>query len=154
MSLKHEFLLVPKTVEYQDLLSWRKKKLNVIDSVDVPDDLIQYISDSLEWIPSENPARSITREEYGINYYGVTLFNQSSSEIMKSIFASWRTLFINSPQTLVLTGNFIFPSNEQEQGENERLVFKRDEVLKLLEKVILMAGTLEEGDHYIYHLGI
>lgn len=68
MSLEHKFFLVPNTVSYQELMGNNEKNPDIIDSIDLSDDLIQYIADSLNWIPCKNPAMSMTREVKGINY--------------------------------------------------------------------------------------
>ena len=156
MSIEHEFFLVSNTVAYQDLILMRnnEKNLDIIDSLDLPDDLIQYIADSLNWIPCKNPAKSMIKEEEGINYYGVTLFDQTSAATMKSIFTAWHSLFTNSPETLELTGEFIHSSNKKLLGERERLVFRRNDVLELLERLLSMIVRLEEENLYLYHLGI
>ena len=112
MSLEHEFFLVPNTVFYQELMGNNEKTPDIIDSIDIPDDLIQYIADSLNWIPCKNPAISMTKEDTGINYYGVTLFDQTSAATMKSIFTAWHSLFTNSPEKLELTGEFVVSSKK------------------------------------------
>ncbi|AQU79551.1 hypothetical protein AJGP001_09900 [Planococcus faecalis] len=154
MSLEHEFSLVTKTVAYKDLMRRNEKNLDIIDSIDIPDDLIQYIADSLNWIPCKNPAISMTREETGINYYGVTLFDQTSAATMKSIFSAWHSLFTNSPEKLELTGEFVLSSKKNILGTHERLIFSRDDVLELLERLLSMIERLDEGNLYLYHLGI
>jgi hypothetical protein len=154
MSLEHKFILVPKPIDYQALMQSNEEIPNIIDSVDIPDDLVQYIADSLKWIPSKNPAKSISKEERGINYYGITLFDQSSAKVMKSVFTSWHSLFANAPENLELTGAFMVSSSKRKLGEYERLVFDRDEILGLLERLVSMAEKLEDGHLYLYHWGI
>lgn len=154
MSSVHEFFLVPKTVGYKEFMRLYMNNSDSIDSIDLPDDLIQYISDSLNWIPSKNPAISMTREEKGVNLCGVTLFDQTSAAVMKNIFSAWYLLFTNSPEKLELTGEFTFSANKKELGRRELLVFGRKEVLELLEKLISMIERLEDGNLYLYHLGM
>lgn len=154
MSLEHEFYLVPTSVSYREVMERSRNELQIIDTVDIPDELIRYIIDSLEWIPSKNPSKSMTKEEKGLNYYGVTFFDQASAEIMKGILISWHSLFSNSPDKLVLTGDYELSFNKKVRGEYERLVFSRAEVLKLLKKLICMVTKLKEGNFYLYHLGI
>ena len=146
MSLEHEFCLVPNTVNFFELIMRGEESSDIISSIAIPDDLIQYIMDSLNWIPSKNPAKSMTREEKGINYHGITLFDQTSAAVMKRVFVAWHSLFINSPEELKLTGDFM--------SENEGAVFNKDNILKLLERLISMIERLEEGNLHLYHLGI
>ena len=154
MSLEHEFFLVPNTVSYQELMGSNEKNPDILDSIDLSDDLIQYIADSLNWIPCKNPAISMTREVKGINYYGVTLFDQTSAATMKSIFTAWHSLFSNSPEKLELTGEFVVSSKKNILGEYECLIFIRDDVLELLERLLSMIDRLKEENLYLYHLGI
>lgn len=154
MCLEHEFFLVPTTVSYQELMCRNEKTTDMIDSVAISDDLVQYIADSLNWIPCKNPAVSMTKETTGINYQGVTLFDQSSAATMKSIFKAWYALFSNAPEELELTGEFVYSSNKKVLGECERLVFYKNDVLELLDRLLSMIERLEEENLYLYHLGI
>lgn len=154
MSLEHEFFLVPNSVSYQELIRGSEINPVIIDSINVPDDLIQYIADSLNWIPCKNPAISMTKEETGINYYGVTLFDQTSVATMKSIFMAWHSLFSNSPEKMELTGEFVVSSKRNILGEYDHLIFSKDDVLELLERMLSLIARLEEEDLFLYHLGI
>lgn len=155
MSLEHEFHLISNTSDVKNFWMYRENSNSVIDSVVIHDDLINYIFDSLEWIPSKNPELSGTPQGRGLNYHGVTLFDKQSSESLIRILSSWRDLFKSAPKTLELTGDFVYVGkNEQILGEYEKLVFDRDEVITLFEKVIAMSVYLAEGDYYLYHCGI
>lgn len=90
----------------------------MIDYVTIHDDIIQYILDSLEWIPSKNPAKKGSPMGQGINYYGVTLLDEQSSRSLINVFTAWRDLFKNAPETFELTGNFIYSDN----GNDERKI--------------------------------
>jgi hypothetical protein len=52
--------------------------------VDIHDDLIQYINDSLQWIPTINP--SIPESGYGLNIHGITLIDEHGAVLMGNIF--------------------------------------------------------------------
>ncbi|PAE42782.1 hypothetical protein [Bacillus sp. 7884-1] len=154
MSLEHEFYLIPNTVDVKDFWVLRENNNSVIDSVVIHDDLIQYIFDSLEWIPSKNPALRGTPAGQGLNYHGVTLFDKHSSPTLERVFSSWKDLFKNSPIILELTGEFVYDENDEILGTYEKLVFNRDEVIKLFEKIISMSVKIAKGDCYLYHCGI
>ena len=154
MSLEHEFFLVPNTVSYQELMGGNKKTTDIIDSITLSDDFIRYIADSLNWISCKNPAVSMTKEVKGINYEGVTLFDRTSAATMKSIFKAWYALFLNAPEKLELTGEFVYSSNKKVLGGRERLVFYKNDALELLDRLLSMIERLEEENLYLYHLGI
>lgn len=153
MGLEHEFFLIPNTIDVKVFWLDRDNKC-VIDRVEIHDDLIQYILDSLEWIPSKNPALQGIPDGRGINYYGVTLFDKQSSSTLVNVFTSWRDLFKNAPTTLELTGEFVYYEKDEMLGEYEKLVFNRDEVIMLFDKIISMATQLAKGNCYLYHCGI
>ncbi|MBE1557135.1 hypothetical protein [Sporosarcina limicola] len=152
--MNHEFYLIANTTDVKDFWMYRENNNNVIDSIEIHDDLIQYIYDSLEWIHSKNPGLRGTTNGQGINYHGVTLFDKQSSVDLLNIFSSWRDLIKNAPATFELTGKFFYDEEGKIGREHEKLVFNRDEVIKLFEKMILMSRQLDEGNLYLYHCGI
>ncbi|MFJ7755832.1 hypothetical protein ACQKGI_21580 [Peribacillus muralis] len=154
MSLNHEFYLLPKKIDVNDFWTYIECRNNVIDSVAIHDDLVQYIMDSLEWIPSINPALRGTPSGRGINYYGLTLFDKQSSKTLISIFSSWRSLIINAPDEFELTDAFFYGEDGNQEGQYEKLVFSRDEVITQFEKIISMSENLAAGECYLYHSGI
>ncbi|PGM49020.1 hypothetical protein [Bacillus sp. AFS053548] len=117
MGLEHEFYLVPDTVNVSRIWKLRENN-NDIESVRIHDDIIQYIMDSLNWIPSKNPSISGNLNRKGLNYYGETLFEQQASEKIIAIFTSWRDLFINGPKVLKLRGVFVY-GEDDEDGDYE-----------------------------------
>jgi hypothetical protein len=153
MGLEHEFYLVEDKIDLNEVWMLRENKNKVIESVAFHDDIIQYILDTLKWIPSKNPAYQGNTNGKGINYYGVTLFDKQSSESLKGVFTSWRDLFKNAPGTFELTGSFVWEDNEQD-GVYERSNINLDQVVTQLEKIIFMSDQLAKGDFYLYHFGI
>ncbi|MBL3644636.1 hypothetical protein JMN23_19950 [Bacillus sp. RHFB] len=154
MSLGHEFYLISKTTDIKDVWMYRERNNSVIDSIVIHDDLIQYIMDSLEWIPSKNPSLHGPPSGRGINYHGVTLFDNHSSETLISIFSSWKSLIKNAPDKFELTGEFVYGEADNQEGDYKKLVFNRDEVITQFEKIILMGEALAKGEFYLYHCGI
>lgn len=154
MALEHEFYLIPNTIDVERLWMNRVNNPKIIDSVVIHDDIIQYVSDTLKWIPSRNPELHGTPISTGINYYGVTLFDKDSAIILKSIFSSWRDLFLNSPAVLELTGEFVMVQDGEQSGYYEKLAYNRNEIIHQFEKIISFSDRLSEGKFYLYHCGI
>lgn len=154
MALVHEFYLIPAVEDAEHL--WMNIAINpkVMDNVVIHDDIILYINDTLKWIPSRNPALPGAPTGAGINYYGVTLFDQHSAAALHRIFSAWRGLFLNSPPVLELTGEFYTVEGEEQSGQYERLIYERDEVVEQFAKMISFADRLAEGGFYLYHCGI
>ena len=149
MGLAHKFYLVPDTTELTDFYIDKK---NIIDSVVINDDIILYILDSLYWIPSKNPSSRNQIKGKGLNYYGLTLFDKQSSEALIGVFSAWKSLFNNAPEVIELTGNFVF--SDGEEGEYEKIMVNRGELIMQLDKIISMSRLLADGNYYLYHCGI
>lgn len=154
MGLAHDFLLVPKKTAHDQLWGRGKEKELILESLEVPDDFIQYILDSLQWIPSRNPAKRKLIEQTGLNYYGITLFTGDSAVKMENILSSWHHLFSNAPEAVELTGSFHLSSEKSESAELERMVFDKMELLSWLEELIHMTKRMKEENLYLYHLGV
>jgi hypothetical protein len=152
MGLEHEFYLVSGIIDLNEIWTLRENN-KVIEGVLIHDDIIQYILDSLVWVPSKTPTKQGTINSQGINYYGITLFDKDSSESLKGVLTSWRDLFKNAPKTFELTGNFVDGADEQD-GVYEKLHINRDDLVNKLEKVVSMSESLGKGNCYLYHLGI
>ncbi|WP_340021294.1 hypothetical protein MHI24_20085 [Paenibacillus sp. FSL K6-1096] len=154
MALVHEFYLIPAVGDAEHLWMNIANNPKVMDSVVIHDDIILYINDTLKWIPSSNPALPGMPTGAGINYYGVTLFDQHSAAALHRIFSAWRDLFLNSPQVLELTGEFYTIEGEEQSGQYERLIYERHEVIEQFAKMISFADRLFEGGFYLFHCGI
>lgn len=154
MALVHEFYLIPAVEDVEHLWMNIANNPKVMNGVVIHDDIILYIKDTLKWIPSRNPALPEAPIGAGINYHGVTLFNQHSAATLQKVFSSWRDLFLNSPQVLELTGEFVMIEGEEQAGHYELLIYERHEVIEQFEKMISFAEKLAEGGLYLYHCGI
>jgi hypothetical protein len=154
LSLEHEFYLISGSSDVENFWRQRSDADNVINSVIIDDDVIQYILDTLDWIPSRNPALKGNPIGRGINYHGVTLFDAKSSDSLKAIFTAWRDLFANAPTQMELTGEFMIENGLESVGRYETLVLDRDRVIQAFEQIIAMSERLGEGDMYLYHCGI
>lgn len=159
MSPVHEFILVSKDkadFSFRDYV-WDKngfnaQKSSVSDYVEVNDDFIEYIMDSLEWIPTYNPSK---REKgYGLNYYGVTLIREDGALLAMNIFKSWADLFSNGPDILELRGAFTWQTEDQESGHYETIKVARNEIVDVFKKLTSFAEQVMNGELYLLHLGI
>jgi hypothetical protein len=74
MSLTHEFFLVNSEFELKDRYEWyRTNRYTWGDKAVLSDDIILYMMDFLNWIPSYNPE---TKENgNGLNYHGLTVIH-------------------------------------------------------------------------------
>jgi hypothetical protein len=162
MSLDHDFLLLDRETDGE----WEVGRfLHAPRSVQLHDDLVRYMADTLAWVPTFNPAR---REPHkGLCMWGPTTIEAEGAAIAGRVFRAWADLFALGPPVLVLTGNFSWvaegeaPHSEAEQvtpleGGYDRLEFDREVVVGVLrrlaedcERVRLAGGRL-----YLFHHGV
>jgi hypothetical protein len=159
VGLVHEFLLVPKNKldSFYDDYVWDESGFNaeksgVTDYIEVDDDLIQYVMDSLNWIPSYNPSK--TESGFGLNYYGITLIRQDGALVAKNIFNSWADLFSHGPDVLELRGSFSWEDDNLESGSYETLKFARNDLVGIFRKLALYAEEVLIGELNLLHLGL
>jgi hypothetical protein len=132
---------------YQNRESWKEK-------VGISDDLILYMIDTLEWIPSFNP---VTKENgKGLVYHGVTIINRESSSQLKAIIESWVNLFSQGPDLINLCGQTV--GKEDERGEVyfevERIKMSKKDIMQVLNELIKLSSRTIDGEYLIMHVGI
>ena len=155
MSLVHEFFLLPKKENVIDWEDWySRNRLEWQDKIEIPDDIILYIFDSLNWVPTLNPETN--NDSHGLNYYGVTLIEKDGAILLKRILESWISLFINGPSVFKLRGKFIWVEENKDDGywQRENIEFERDYVIRILKKLKDFSCRLENDNVFIMHYGI
>ncbi|MEK5332675.1 hypothetical protein [Lysinibacillus sp. FSL W8-0992] len=94
----HDFYLIKKTeTQDEDFLKyfWRDKedyKDLIVEYIGLEDNIVEYIYDSLTWIPCRNPSLPGMPKHIGFNNIGVTLFDENSATSLISIFTAWSDL--------------------------------------------------------------
>lgn len=156
MGLEHEFFLVTYD-EYEEIgydgYHFLNRGLNNV--VLIHDDIIQYIQDTLNWIPSINPAMNY-QKGFGLNNYGITLFDKEGAEVILSLAGSWAGLFSRGPSTLKLTGNYCFTGNDtyMQEGSYEIIEIARDKLIENFRKLQLFSERVISNKYLILHYGI
>lgn len=156
MGLNHEFFLVAND-EYKEQL-YEGYYLPVEDSSDhilIHDDIIQYMRDTLTWIPSINPAMNYEKG-FGLNNYGITLFDKDGAEIIFKVAKAWEDLFSNGPSILKLTGNYGWVTDDMgvTDGNYEIIEVDRNELVASLRKLQLFSDKAIYDRYFILHHGI
>lgn len=77
MALEHDFYLISKPTDVRCF--WQHTSDNSKQHVILNDDFIQYITDTLKWIPTKKTGIHAITAEIGINYHGVTLLDKQSA---------------------------------------------------------------------------
>ncbi len=149
----HDFLLLPRTeASYSDY----SRFIGDPRAISLEDDLIRYIADTLDWIPTRNPARD--EPHRGLCFYGPTVIEAAGASAAVTIFDSWSAIFARGPERLKLKGGWTMieddPTNKG--GEYQELNVDRDEVVRKLRQFADYARKVLEtnGDYFILHLGV
>jgi hypothetical protein len=160
--LNHDFLLLSRNehpFSYWNLFYHRP------DAVLIHHDLLEYIGDSLKWIPTYNPAAH--HPDRGLCWFGPTIIKEDGAEITRNVFTLWAELFAHGPSVLKLQGPFGWEvDNDLEKdgyekvipgsAKNNRLIVNRNEFIKKLKTIAGYADQVlqSDGDLYILHIGI
>lgn len=134
MSLNHNFFLVPSNdlilendIDIDDI-SINIYKKNGYSFISIDDNLILYLNDFFKWILCYNPFKK--EYNYGINYYGISIFNMDSLEKLYELVTAWISLFNNAPMIFELKGNYVIETNEM--GHYEKIKYSKKELLNNL----------------------
>lgn len=65
--------------------------------VEIHDDLIRYIDDTLLWVPCTHLCGRKKKMTYGLMLYGNTIIKQEGAEIFGPVIESWANLFSKAP---------------------------------------------------------
>ncbi|HTN87838.1 MAG TPA: hypothetical protein VL242_29355 [Sorangium sp.] len=123
-------------------------------AIQIHDDLVQYMTDALRWIPSLNPARK--RRGFGLNIHGPTIITDAGAPIARRIFESWERLFSSSPPMLRLTGAWCETVGSPGTGRYLKLTYRRDDAVTRLRGLASLCRRVERGggQRYLLHMGI
>lgn len=176
--MDHDFLLLKKSEypyeNYEIFLEGSEGRIYLHD------DLVQYMGDTLNWVPSMNPSNPSEWPGYGLNLFGPTVIHTSGAEKFGRVCTAWADLMSLGPKNLHLTGSFEWVPEEiatEENKEGKRLIedgssideniagmrvyqgyskirCDRDELVGKLRLLAEYAQKALDGDHYILHLGI
>ena len=148
----HEFLLLP---EKDDDYSGYMAHFRDPSALKLDDDIVLYILDTLQWVPSINPANPGQWGGYGLNYFGPTIINKSGAGKAARLLRLWAALLQEGPGTLELTGGFEWSDgNPSTSGRYAVVTAPRDYVVKTLIGIADMAEKAISGRYYVLHLGI
>lgn len=150
--LFHDFLLLSLT---EHPFTGYSKLINDPCAVQLHDDLIGYLIDSLNWIPSYNPAKQ--EPTAGLCRWGPTIIHIEGAVTARRIFTAWADLLSAGPPMLHLTGAWSYLGAEpSSEGAYEWLEFDRGEVVERLRLLAHYADKVAVSGHdlYILHLGV
>jgi hypothetical protein len=152
MALVHEFVLLTQE-EWQKEVILNDIRANK-DVLEIHDDIILYILDSLKWVPQAK-TRYSSEIKYGLNYHGITEIDREGAIVLYNILKAWSDLFKNSPPILQLTGSYYWTEDENiNTGAYEVIELDRDKVIEQFNKLMYFAEKVINDNCQILHFGI
>src|SRR5690348_15303189 len=76
------------------------------EAVRLDDDLVVYMLDTLNWIPTINPSNPTQWKGWGLNYYGPTVISKVGAPKAARIFGLWADLLDEGPDEYSLTSGY------------------------------------------------
>ena len=112
----------------------------------IHDYLICYIYDSFNWI---NTLSLYNKEQQGLCYTGITIFQGDSLSHLLNILKAWYNLFILGQETLILRGEFSITT-----GFYEKITVQKEDVLSQILGVITLTEKAINTNQKIIHFGL
>jgi len=151
MSSNHEFLVLAFADHSPtDYLNF----INYPHATHVHDDLVHYIDDALQWIPTLNPATN--EPGSGLNLLGVTAILSEGAAVASGIFQCWAQLFRRGPEELTLSGHWTWVAGQPRSRHYEVLRYRRDDVVATFERLARDCNQVATSNAtlFVLHLGI
>lgn len=126
------------------------------DALEIADDIILYLNDTLRWISTVIPGRK-RKTHQGLDLYGQTVIHTEGAPIAKAVFGGWADIFSQGPETLTLRGDWSWIEGElSETGQYETLQIERDRLVSDLRRLEDNASKVSKskGRYFILHWGI
>ena len=155
MSLEHDFFLIPRGFEMDSWTEWySRNRFSWGNKTGIDNSLINYISDTLGWIPSYNPETK--SPIHGLNYYGETIISDQGAVMLSQIVQRWISLFSVSPEVFKLKSEIVWVEEGEDGGywQDELVEYRKEFVIDSLRKLLLLSEKAQEGQYFLLHYGI
>lgn len=141
MVLSHKFKIIEKDkdINFNDITSEH--------AISIDDSFIQYITDTLNWV--ESHWNYMSNDNRGINYYGVTFFEESGIKKLNNILINWKNMFDLAPENFQLKTEY-----DIEEMIFVKEDFAKEKVIIQLEKIINLCNEAENTNQILVHFGI
>lgn len=116
------------------------------DYVSLDDELIQYISNSLNWVDS---IVEDMETEKGLPYYSDSIIDFENMEKLKQIFTAWKSLFNCAPLEIKKVDYY-----DENKKENVYKYLNRNEFINDLSQAIDLIDLAQKKRKYIMYEGI
>ena len=151
--LNHDFMLLSsREHSYNDFTKW----INDPSAIQIHDDVMGYIQDTLNWVTCYNPAKKMMKHT-GLNFYGPTIIKSDGAIVADKIFTAWADLFSNGPNEITLTGNYAWIEGaSKETGSYSVVKADRDKIVEGFKELAGFSKQVidSKDELFILHLGI
>lgn len=152
---KHQFMLMNRDLkedEVSDLISdfFNQDSLNLYNYVNVDDNVILYILDTLNFIKFKWPNGEVKNE---LAYCGYSVIENKEVKKIKEIFKGWKVIFNEGANEIILTGLYTF-TGEGGDGEYEKIKLEKRTVIKCFEDLINLCDIACKNNYSILHIGL
>ena len=151
--LNHDFLLLStRECTYTDYMKW----INHHKAVQIHDEVIHYMQDSLKWITCYNPAYKMMKHKR-LNLYGPTVIKKDGAVNAENLFTTWANLFLIGPKRIKLTGAYGWTEGEsKETGSYSEIKIDRDAIVDKLRTVAKYSKSVADSNDelFLLHLGM
>ena len=148
--LNHDFYLLSRDL-YQptDYI----QLINASGALSLHNDIIHYILDTLNWLPTLNPAKN--ERQYSLCFFGPTVIDQQGASLAQSIFSTWAQLLSLGSEHLTLRGLYELDADNQPGGRYSKIYANRDDLVEKFRQLASYSERVSQSDKlYILHLGI
>ena len=151
--LDHDFLLVSRReFSAPGFFHW----INSPKAIQIHDDVIRYVQDTLNWITCYNPGRRMTKQK-GLNLCGPTIIKSDGAPCAEAVFAAWAKVFSNGPKKIQLTGAYEWIDGDSGgSGRYSKIKVDRDEIVAKFTAIANYARKVggSKNEFLILHMGI
>lgn len=130
------------------MLSHDFKIINQEKIIQIDDDIILYILDTLLWIKTYSD-KELLKIKNGIQYYGYTYFDKEGIQNLKTIIVNWRNLFENAPSYFALKIYYSLETNNF-----EKTYYLKKKVLSQFDDLINLCEGAVKENQILVHMGI
>jgi hypothetical protein len=122
------------------------------EHVRVSDDVINYVWDSLDWIPSALTWDNPDWPGRGLDHWGMTLIDARGATTAERVFAAWAALFSAGPAEIELRCDLFV--GEDDRLEEGTVVVERDEVVEQMRTIAGYFARCVGGEWIVLHRGV
>ncbi len=122
-------------------------RINLVD-----DELIRYIADTINWIPTFNPDRK--EHITGLCYWGGNrIIDNNGADKLSDVLKGSISIFSTANDNVELKGALITDEDEV-YGEYELIRYKKYELIEILSMLLSLVERVQKEEKILLHMGV